>query len=121
MAKKRSFAGGGDAYAEMARIKAISEEGKREAMEESGLTKSKDPRDIELVKGIKKDQANDTDTMYITRPGYGKRIDSKTGRPTGPEMRKTGSGEYEGMKKGGVVKHRGDGIVQRGKTKGRFV
>lgn len=121
MAKKRKFADGGDIYSEIARIKAASEQGKREAMEESGLTKSKDPRDIELVKGIKKDQANDTDTMHVTRPGYGKRIDSKTGRPVGPEMKWNDAGEYEGMKKGGVVKHRGDGIAQRGRTKGQFV
>ena len=34
------------------------------------------------------------------------------------------TGEYEPFKKGGTVKtksHRGDGIAQRGKTKGRFV
>jgi hypothetical protein len=37
-------------------------------------------------------------------------------------MRQGAAGKARGMKKGGKVKkNRGDGIAQRGKTKGRFV
>ena len=122
MARKRKFADGGDIYSEIARLKEASDRGKEEAIRESGLDKSKDPRNMDLVKGIRKDIASDTNTMYQTRPGYGKRIDSKTGRPTGPEMRKNAQGDWEKFKKGGAVKgRRGDGVAQRGHTKGRFV
>ena len=40
------------------------------------------------------------------------------------EMYNKETGEYEPLKKGGVVKakkHRGDGIIKRGGTKGRFI
>jgi hypothetical protein len=122
MAKKRRFADGGDIYSEIAKLKEASERGKEEAIRESGLDKSKDSRDIELVKGIRRDKAADTGTMHVTRPGYGRRIDSATGKPTGPEMRRNAKGDWEGMKKGGAVKSsKGDGIAQRGRTKGRFI
>ena len=104
-----------------AEMKKLNDDSKREGAER--LLKSSSKADRAMAEGWKKDLANDTATMSVTREGYGRRIGSD-GKPTGPELRKGDDGKYtvEQKAKGGMVgssaSSRADGMASRGKTRG---
>ena len=77
-----------------------------------------------MAENWKKNLDNDTATMIQGSDGSGRRI-GPDGRPVGPDLKKLGPGEYQTEKKakGGVISasKRGDGIAQRGKTRGKMI
>jgi hypothetical protein len=107
-----------------AKMKKLNDDSKREGAER--LSKSSSKADRAMAEGWKKDLANDTATMSVTREGYGRRIGAD-GKPTGPELRKGDDGKYmvEKKAKGGMTgssaSRRADGIASKGKTRGKFL
>jgi len=101
-------------------LKKLNEAHKQAGVER--LSKSASKADRELADSWKKSLSSGTATMIQDKEGAGRRI-GPDGRPTGPELKKV-DGEYkiETKKKGGVVSasKRGDGIAQRGKTRGKM-
>ena len=134
MAKKRRFAGGGDVYEVPGRPNYAASEALLKKRATANPEKPDDSFDS-VRRGIallgdaivrRGSRMKEEEDSYIANrdAAYNKAMKDKAQSTEALKARKKTdpmSVKETEYKKGGVVKHRGDGLAQRGKTKGRFV